>query len=73
MDALAASQAAKDTESFEQHNVLGRDIAKVLRHNIVQANRVKEAEDGSEIYRALFLCERLKLQTNHQDRCKHAG
>jgi hypothetical protein len=52
LDALNASQAAKDAQAFEQYNVLGRDIAKVLRHNIVQANKVRETGDGSDIYRA---------------------
>lgn len=55
LDARNASQAAKDAQSYEQYNVLGRDIAKVLRHNIVQANKVKETDDGSDIYRAFPL------------------
>ncbi|KAH6919005.1 RF-1 domain-containing protein [Coprinopsis sp. MPI-PUGE-AT-0042] len=57
LDALNASQAAKDTAAFEQYNVLGRDIAKVLRHNIVQANKLKETSNGSDIYRVNMRAE----------------
>lgn len=49
-DALTASQTAKDAGSYEQYTSLFREIATVLRHNIVQASKVRE-EAGQDIYR----------------------
>ena len=46
---MRASQEAKDAESFDKYNVLGRDIAKVLRHNIVQAEK-REVAGETDIY-----------------------
>ncbi|KAG2020782.1 peptide chain release factor 1 [Coprinopsis cinerea AmutBmut pab1-1] len=51
-DAIAAAQTANDAASYEQHTALFKDIATVLRKNIVQAAKVRQLEDGTDIYRA---------------------
>ncbi|KAF7304652.1 hypothetical protein MKEN_01179100 [Mycena kentingensis (nom. inval.)] len=42
-DAMAASQVA-DPVAYEQHNALGREVAKILRENIVQASRTSQPD-----------------------------
>ncbi|EAU88237.1 hypothetical protein CC1G_03909 [Coprinopsis cinerea okayama7 len=49
-DAIAAAQTANDAASYEQHTALFKDIATVLRKNIVQAAKVRQLEDGTDIY-----------------------
>jgi hypothetical protein len=51
LDAATASQEATTPEAYQQSTQLFRDIAVVLRKNIVQASRVGE-RDGSDIYSA---------------------
>ncbi|KAF6764779.1 RF-1 domain-containing protein [Ephemerocybe angulata] len=51
MDATNASREATTPESYEQSTKLFRDIAVVLRHNIVQASKVRQMEDGKDLYR----------------------
>ncbi|TEB36217.1 hypothetical protein FA13DRAFT_1683545 [Coprinellus micaceus] len=50
LDAATASQEATTPEAYQQSTQLFRDIAVVLRKNIVQASRVGE-RGGSDIYR----------------------
>lgn len=46
-DALEA-QTASDPAVYQEKNQLGHDIANVLRKNIVQGQRVKEAHNAEE-------------------------
>lgn len=46
-DALDA-QTVTDPAVYQQKNKLGHDIADVLRKNIVQGQRVKEAQSAEE-------------------------
>lgn len=48
-DAVFAAEAAKDPETYERHNHLGREVAEFLRKNVVQA--VKVSEQGDETWK----------------------
>jgi len=52
-DAVFAAEAAKDPETYERHNQLGREVADFLRKNVVQA--VKVSEQGDETWSKLSL------------------
>jgi hypothetical protein len=52
-DAVFAAEAAKDPETYERHNHLGREVADFLRKNVVQA--VKVSEQGDETWSKLSL------------------
>lgn len=52
-DAVLAAEAAKDPETYERHNLLGREVADFLRKNVVQA--VKVSEQGEETWSKVSL------------------